>query len=569
MSQSSAFLEALFAGKPEDLFVLLWTLPEKRSHWCRNIQDATQLAESLSDHDLYVGLGLSVQDYGPARRCSSNEVAGIVGLWADLDLRSEAHPKAALPASIEDAMKILPLELPPTFIVRTGNGAHVWWLFREPLILESDEDRREAGNLALRWQSLLRDNAAERGWAFDRLADLARVLRIPGTTNCKDPVNPKPVEIQVQTGHRYNPSDFAEYLDELGVPEDEVEALALREFSELFKERPLKINLAARIPEELLRRWLETDIRFKNTWFRQRADLHDQSQSGYDLALACFGFQVGLEEQQIVDLLIHHRSLHKQKPRTRLDYFRRTLAKASTCGASSPDRPELPGVPEAPPSPTEAGADDPNTTKINLCRKISSVLGVNVLRLVKLTGKEPFFVMELEDGKIEIPGIGSLLQQKFVRESIAARVGKLIPRIKAKLWEELAQMMLDACLVEDGGEELEAAGNARIQLAAYLADNALIPSIEGQIAQNQRKPIMRDGRIAVCASDVQVYLSKSVQQSISVKAVVIMLVAIGAKLIRVRGTKFKEQSRWLLPLSEFDPMDYSTPEEGGTHDVNG
>ena len=98
------FLEALFAGKPDDLLhLLLWTLPEKRSHWFQNVESAIQFAESMRQRDLYVGVGLSGQDYGSSRRCPSNEVAGIVGLWADLDLKSDAHPKAALPATIEDA----------------------------------------------------------------------------------------------------------------------------------------------------------------------------------------------------------------------------------------------------------------------------------------------------------------------------------------------------------------------------------------------------------------------------------------------------------------------------------
>src|SRR5450755_696323 len=118
------FLKALFAGKPDDLHVLLWTLPEKRSNWFQDVESAIQFAESMRQRDLYVGVGLSGKDYGSSRRCPSNEVAGIVGLWADLDLKSEAHPKTALPATIEDAIKILPEQLPPTFVVRTGNGVH-------------------------------------------------------------------------------------------------------------------------------------------------------------------------------------------------------------------------------------------------------------------------------------------------------------------------------------------------------------------------------------------------------------------------------------------------------------
>ena len=208
--------------------------------------------------------------------------------------------------------------------MRTGNGVHIWWLFKEPWIFASAEDRQAAAAFVSRWHTLLRDTASQHGWSYERLADLARVLRVPGTTNCKDPVNPKPVVIYTQTDLRYNPSDLTEYLDEFGVADDDAEPSAgCRDWAERFKDTPITINLAARIPEDMLNRWLESDMRFKNTWFRQRHDLRDQSQSGYDLALCNFGFSNRLSEQQIVDLLIHHRALHKQKHRTRVEYFQR------------------------------------------------------------------------------------------------------------------------------------------------------------------------------------------------------------------------------------------------------
>jgi hypothetical protein len=102
--------------------------------------------------------------------------------------------------------------------IGTGNGAHAWWLFKEPLVFDSGEERNAAADLVARWQTLLRLNAASRGWAFDRLSDLARVLRIPGTLNNKDPQNPKPVSIYSNAGRRYNPSDFAEFLDDAAIP---------------------------------------------------------------------------------------------------------------------------------------------------------------------------------------------------------------------------------------------------------------------------------------------------------------------------------------------------------------
>src|ERR1017187_6778411 len=269
-SDASLFLEALFTGKPDDLHLLLWTLPEKRSQWFQNVESAIQSAESLRERDLYVGVGLSSQDYGSARRCPSNEVAGIVGLWADLDLKSDAHPKAALPASVEDAMTILPQQFPPTLVVRTGNGAHAWWLFREPLVFESDEDRRDTANLALRWQSLLRLNASARGWDFDRLADLARVLRIPGTQNCKDPRNPKPVSIHSQTDRPSNPGDFAEFLEDQGIPDTEQQERTSQAWKEKFADKPLSADPSATVPEDLLNRYMAADARFKSTRSEER-----------------------------------------------------------------------------------------------------------------------------------------------------------------------------------------------------------------------------------------------------------------------------------------------------------
>lgn len=189
--QAVPFLNALFAGKPEHLYMLLWSLREKRSQWFRSIDEALRYAQQFAAHDLYVGVGLANQSYGMSRRCPSNEVAGLVGLWADIDLRSDAHPKESLPGTIDEALSILPPEMPASFVVLTGNGAHIWWMFKESYVFESDEQRSSGAKLALRWHTLLRDNANLRGWSYERLADLARVLRVPGTTNCKESGQPE------------------------------------------------------------------------------------------------------------------------------------------------------------------------------------------------------------------------------------------------------------------------------------------------------------------------------------------------------------------------------------------
>jgi len=567
-SEARVFLDALFARKLEDLYLLLWTLSDKQSHWFQHVDDAIRFAQSAAQCDLYVGTGMSKRDYGPFHRCPSNEIAGISAIWADLDLCSDAHPKSTLPRTIQQALAIPPPEISPSFVISTGNGIHLWWLFREPYIFEDDEDGSGTAMLLSRWHTLLRDNASQQGWTYERLADLARLLRVPGTTNCKDPSNSKPVVIHSQTDLRYKLSDFAEYLDAMEVPDEDAAARMSQECSERIGSTPLVINISARVAEDRLTRWLDSNPRFKNTWFRQRSDLTDQSQSGYDLALACFGLDAGCTEQEVVDLIVHHRAFHRQKLRTRVDYFQRTLAKAAS---RSIERNRLHGT--SADAPLDAGTQDKNVeqpfsgtqqnhtrAKINLCHEISRIFGVEVLRLVKLTGKDPLYRMELAEGKIEFPSVAKFISQESVRLAIAGTVGKLIDRIKPKQWQEVAQMLLSACIEEQGGEELQYDGAARMYVDQYLAETPFAMSQDLEIPQNSRKPLIRDGRITVCAVDLQLYINKTTLQNLNVRAAAAMLSAVGAKAMRVRVRKSREQSRWELPLEEFDPSAYAIPE---------
>jgi hypothetical protein len=56
------------------------------------------------------------------------------------------------------------------------------------------------------------------------------------------------------------------------------------------------------------------------------------------------------------------------------------------------------------------------------------------------------------------------------------------------------------------------------------------------------------------------YINRTAQQNLTIREVAAMLSSIGATTIRVRGGKIKEQGRWELPLTEFDPTDYTVPE---------
>lgn len=126
-SEVGRFLEALFGAMPDELYILIWTLPSKTSRWFRSVEDAASYVEKIKSCNGYVGVGLSPSDFGAYCRCESEIVAIIVGVGADIDLRSDAHPKATLPGSVDQALSILPPEFPPSIAVLTGNGLHIWW----------------------------------------------------------------------------------------------------------------------------------------------------------------------------------------------------------------------------------------------------------------------------------------------------------------------------------------------------------------------------------------------------------------------------------------------------------
>src|SRR5256885_448802 len=74
LSECRRFLEALFANKRNDLYILIWILLDKKSHWFQKVDEAIEFVESLHQQDVYVGTGLSAIDHGPYSRCKSDEI---------------------------------------------------------------------------------------------------------------------------------------------------------------------------------------------------------------------------------------------------------------------------------------------------------------------------------------------------------------------------------------------------------------------------------------------------------------------------------------------------------------
>lgn len=99
-------------------------------------------------------------------RGKAKDACWITALWADIDGKDTPDGKARLINSL----------IPPSILVSSGGGFHAYWLLERPLAI-TDNNRSEI------MQTL--KGIALYHQADTKVADLARVMRLPGTINTK------------------------------------------------------------------------------------------------------------------------------------------------------------------------------------------------------------------------------------------------------------------------------------------------------------------------------------------------------------------------------------------------
>lgn len=188
----TTFLDNIYSGTTG--YVYLWTPQKKLSYPFAVSQSADMLdkaAALTAQHlDVFYSLGVMRSPLKSIRcRAKQEEICQLGTFWADIDIADAAsHAKDNLPPDIPSALSLIPDNLPPSVVVSSGHGLHVYWLLDRPVTI-TDDNRQEVMDTARKVQQLIRNAASRRGWHIDPVADLSRILRVPGTYNYKgDPV---------------------------------------------------------------------------------------------------------------------------------------------------------------------------------------------------------------------------------------------------------------------------------------------------------------------------------------------------------------------------------------------
>lgn len=198
--QAAAYLTRLFYPLDEDEQIEIRYKPVSgNGHMQREFAYGTNHALKIigslprPGSDVYVGVAPRQENTG-----TKEEVHRIQCVWADLDAK-DGH-------TYESRLEQLSgLSLEPSILVWSGGGIHAYWMF------EKSESGPEA--LFQAEQTMARIAKALDG---DAVHNRSRILRVPGTYNCKELNNPRPVEmVSLIRCNEYPLEELSEWSAEL------------------------------------------------------------------------------------------------------------------------------------------------------------------------------------------------------------------------------------------------------------------------------------------------------------------------------------------------------------------
>jgi hypothetical protein len=190
------FLDAVFGDVNSGRFSISY--PTRQGRWrSEHFQWLRFAAARALEWDqqrptgIYFRTTMLPPDYDKTGRGGADDAHVLAFLWADLDYGTVGHkpPRGEnLPPDEDAARKIIADRRffpPPFLIVNSGGGLYPIWKFERPIYI-TDANRAEVKARSQQWQEMIKAAADRLGWHYGSgVGDLARVLRLPGSTNRK------------------------------------------------------------------------------------------------------------------------------------------------------------------------------------------------------------------------------------------------------------------------------------------------------------------------------------------------------------------------------------------------
>lgn len=218
MSDIREWLERLYKNSPGYFGITAFAGGRPRNTQWFQTSELDAATKTIGKYAQKADLYLSVGTYAEPQEKRGGE-AGIIsipGFWADLDIGEVGHKPASLPnpPTEVDALSIVDGLPESSMVMHSGGGLQAFWLFDEPWVFNSPEDHKQAKKASQEWHNLIEQKGQLLGFHVDKVANLDRILRAPGTFNHKTG-ELRPIEIRWVD----KPAHSIEELVSLGVPD--------------------------------------------------------------------------------------------------------------------------------------------------------------------------------------------------------------------------------------------------------------------------------------------------------------------------------------------------------------
>ena len=425
-----SFLDALYSDLPPEAWFYIWTLApdgSKYTHWMQDTSAAVDVATAASGTNVYYPVGFTNTKGSPSQRATLDEVAGIIGLVADIDFKDRACPDE------KTALKVLAtVPLKPTYIINSGHGLQAGWLFKEPWAFDTPDERQEAKQTALAWGYTVSTYYNKAGYELDPVHDITRVMRVPGTTNVKSEPYVPCTLLHMDDDQRYNPQDIDDVCVDVPRAAQLKTALPTVDISAAF---PIEKHdaLCANVQE------------YEETWKHERDDLGDDC-SKFDLALASYTVRAGWTDNEITAMLNQHRRKYGQNnpaKLTRADYYARTIKKAREGNEDCEAKQRAADVLEDDAAPPE-----------DVLASLGERWGIPLTAIRRITGDPAIYEFWVGGRSARIEATELTQQRRFQGEifSVANVMPQAVGPKEKPTWRELMNKVAEIAEVVDGGD---------------------------------------------------------------------------------------------------------------------
>jgi hypothetical protein len=509
VTSTTTFLHTLW---PEDLGARAIQIWEKRSgkNYTFNQLDAvaTFAVGAARSSDVYIAAGLAPAVVKPVKTRATNvAVVGIPGVWMDLDVNGGPLGKTGVCPDFDAAHGLAGSLAAPTVVVMSGYGLQAWWLFEEPWLFASEDERTQAARLVHGFQAAMKAQGRERDWTgFDSTFDLARLMRLPGTLNHKGPV-PVPVELLEEDGPRHTVEHLsrlsATFFAEASEAAAELAAGTVVKIAVDGERQPPfeRIEELQDIIPEFAGVWRHTPSRARTGW----------TDSQYDMSIANYCVQAGFSDQEIADTIAYHRRKYGGDPKgkgSRLDYLQKTIARARSGHERQAREREAEEERDHTITQLTSIGKEPSTPAAVTIHLFTKVVGGPAVSELIQDGRDPDtcrYRMVLASGdEVPIGSASALINQDRFRERFMVVTGHLPMKVKAVKWDEVVQALLNAATVKEGEEDTRAA-RVRGWLEGYLERRV---STDRDQACQVQDPFVRDGDVHVALGQFHQWLRK-------------------------------------------------------------